>query len=214
MKKLITLCLVTFIGVGLLFAQSDPVATKILKRVSKKYKAYTTMTIGFTVITENTVTKKTSKSSGKLWLKDQNFKYTYGGEQVFCNGKTQWTYNEEINEVTIEKYKKNENSISPSNIFSLYEKGFQYRYDGLLSEKGVQYEKVLLTPKDKSKKFYQIEMVINKSTSRIKKMKIFYKNGYRITYLVNSFKPNNPLSTKFFEFDKSNFPEVVEVDLR
>jgi outer membrane lipoprotein-sorting protein len=172
------------------------------------------MTVGFTVVTENSVTKKISKSEGKLWLKGENFKYTFGGEQIFCNGKIQWTYNEEINEVTIEKYKKNENSISPSNIFSLYQKGFHAKYDGLSSISGVQYEGIVLTPKDKKNKYYQIEMLINKSTSRIKKMKVYYKNGYRITYLVNSFKPNNPLSTKFFEFDKSNFPEVVEVNLR
>jgi len=214
MKKVFTLSLIAILGIGLLFAQTDPAATRILKKVEKKYNAYSTMTIGFTVITENTVTKKTSKSPGKLWLKGENFKYTYGGEQVFCNGKIQWTYGEEINEVTVEKYKKKENSISPSNIFSLYQKGFHSKYDGIFTEKGVQYEKVLLTPKDKSNKYFQIEMLINKSTSRIKRMKVFYKNGYRITYLVNSFKPNNPLSEKFFEFDKSNYPEVIEVDLR
>lgn len=214
MKKAIIFGLVIFLGIGLAFAQSDPTASKILKRVSNKYKAYKTMTVSFTVTTENTVTKKVSKQSGKLWIKGENFKYTFGGEQVYCNGKSQWTYNEEINEVTIEKYKKKENGISPSNIFTVYQKGFYYKYDGLKTIGGVTYEKVLLTPKDKNKnKFYQIEMLINKSTSRIKSMKVYYKNGFRITYSINSFKANAELSTKFFEFDKTKYPEVVVVDL-
>lgn len=215
MKKVIVLGMVIVLGIGLVFAQSDPTASKILNRVSKKYKAYKTMTVSFTVTTENTVTKKTSSASGKLWIKDENFKYTYGGEQVYCNGKSQWTYNEEINEVTIEKYKKKENSVSPSNIFTVYQKGFYYKYDGLKTIGKETYERVLLTPKDKNKnKYYQIEMLINKSSSRIKSMKVFYKNGYRITYTVNSFKANADLSSKFFEFDKTKYPEVVVVDLR
>jgi outer membrane lipoprotein carrier protein len=212
---------VVLLAVGMMFSissingQTDQQAQKILNKVSKVYKAYKTMTVGFTVETENTVSKKKTKASGKLWVKGEKFRYHYDGEKVFCNGKTLWTYNEEINEVTIDKFKKKTNGISPSNIFTLYQKGFQSKYDGTKTIGGKSYYVIKLTPKEKKKnKYYLIQMLINKQTSRIKSMKVFYKNGMRITYKINSFKANATISSGYFEFDITKYPGVVEVDLR
>ena len=144
------------LAVGMMFSISSTQAQtvqaqKILNKVSKVYKAYKTMTVGFTVETENTINKKKTKMSGKLWLKGDKFRYHYDGEKVFCNGKTLWTYNEEINEVTIDKYKKKANGISPSNIFTFYQKGFHYKYDGSKTIGGKSHYIIKLTPKDKKK---------------------------------------------------------------
>lgn len=214
---------VVLLAFGLLFSMSSvqaqtSQAQKILNKVSKVYKAYKTMTVGFTVETENTISKKKTKMSGKLWVKGDKFRYHYDGEKVFCNGKTLWTYNEEINEVTIDKYKKKSSGISPSNIFTLYQKGFNAKYDGSKTVDGKSHYVIKLTPKTskekKKNKYYQIVMLINKKTSRIKSMKVFYKNGLRITYKINTFKANATISNTFFEFDKTKYPGVVEVDLK
>jgi outer membrane lipoprotein carrier protein len=99
--------------------QSDAKSQEILKKVSKLYQGYKTITASFT-ITTSAVNKKPLVSKGTVWIKGNKFKLNYANQEIYCNGSTIWTYNPDDQEVTLEDYKKRDNNITPNEIFTVY----------------------------------------------------------------------------------------------
>jgi outer membrane lipoprotein-sorting protein len=122
------------IGLSLLFLStlhaqpdpktSDPKATSILNKVSKLYKSYSGIKSTFSITTTSAQGKSTS-SNGTVWIKGTRYKLDYAGQEIFCNGKYIWTYNKEDNEVTKENYNVKDNAITPTEIFTIYNRDFK-----------------------------------------------------------------------------------------
>ena len=127
MKKNITITLsliVLFIvGTQHITAQ-DATANKILGKVSATYQTYKTIKAGFSISINNTQTKSKIKQNGTLYLKGKKFKITLSDQEIYCDGKTMWTYFKEENEVQITKFDANAQDINPSEIFTIFKKGF------------------------------------------------------------------------------------------
>ena len=125
---------ILFCGTTLIFAQQpkeviDAKAKAILDEVAAKTKTYTSIKAEFTNVAEkqvsNTESKVTDTQSGLLTLKGEKFKLEIKGQIIFCDGKTQWTYIKESNEVQINNAPdpKATDNLTPVNIFTIYEKG-------------------------------------------------------------------------------------------
>lgn len=192
-------------------AQSDAKATEILNKVSKVYKSYTTITATFTVTTTNAQGKSTS-SSGTVWIKSNKYKLDYSGQEIYCNGKFVWTYNKTDQEVTKENYKTKDATISPNEIFTIYNKDFKNAYEGPTVKNNKTYEVIKMVPKKKVNYSY-IKLEIDKSTNKIQNLIQHFKNGSEVTMSVNSLTPNKSLADSFFEWDAKSHPGVSEVDL-
>lgn len=52
------------------------------------------------------------------------------GQEIYCDGKTMWTYLKDANEVQISNYNPKSSDINPSEIFTVYEKGFLSKFIG------------------------------------------------------------------------------------
>lgn len=196
-----------------LVAQQDKKATDVLNKVSKKYKAYKTIKATFTVTTESAAKKKSSED-GTIYIKNSNFRLDFGGQEIFCDGKSIWTYIKDANEVTIEKYKKDSKVIDPQDIFTIYQKGFKYKYAGSTTRNSKVYEQIKLYPKETNKPYFMIELEISKVNNGIEKMIISAKNGSKTTYTVNTLTPNTALSDSYFKFDIKAHPGCTSTDLR
>ena len=129
--------------------QSDAKSQEILKKVTKLYQGYKTINASFT-ITTTAVNKKPVVSKGTVWIKGNKFKLNYANQEIFCNGITIWTYNPDDQEVTMEDYKKRDNSITPNEIFTVYQKGYKSKYEGPTTEGGKVHDVVRLVPKKKA----------------------------------------------------------------
>lgn len=209
MRKIIAI----LFGIGFLAsasAQSDAKATEILKRVSAVYKTYTTISATFTVTTTTPQGTKSKPTSGSVWLKGNKYKLNYDGQEIYCNGKFIWTYNVADKEVTKENFKQKDGAISPTEIFSIYNKDFKNAYEGPTVRGGKTYDVIKMVPKKKVPYAY-IKLEIDKATHRIVTMIVHYKNGSEITYAITSLTPNKPLADSFFEWDEKTHP--VDVDL-
>jgi len=202
---------ISAISVFALFAQSDAKATEILKKVSKVYQSYTTVTATFLITTTNASGKSTS-SSGTVWIKGAKYKLDYSGQEVYCNGKFVWTYNKTDEEVTKEIYKAKDASISPNEIFTIYNKDFKNAYEGPIVKNGKTYEVIKMVPKRKTNYSY-IKLEIDKSTNKIQNLIQHYKNGSEVTMTVKTLTPNKALADTYFEWDAKSHPGVAEVDL-
>jgi len=118
------------------FAQAtkDPKAQAILKEVSAKFKATKSLSASFKVTTLDQKTKKSDSRSGSIVLKGNKYKLMLAGQEIYCDGKSAWTYLKEANEVQISGADDKTNGISPTNIFTIYENVFAFdksKYPGI-----------------------------------------------------------------------------------
>jgi outer membrane lipoprotein-sorting protein len=105
-------------------------------------------------------------------------------------------------------------SFNPAQIFTLYEKGYKYVYNGDEKVDGKLYEVIDLTPDDSQKTFFKVRLSIDKVKKQLYSALIFDKNGSRYTYTIRSFTPNVKVPDNLFTFDKKDHPGIELVDLR
>lgn len=218
MKKSLTLLsilslllVVPFVGMS---GVEDNKSTRILSELSKTYKSYKSIKANFTVNITNKQSNTTVKQSGTLFQKGKKFRVNMSGQEIFCDGKTIWTYLEDANEVQISKFDAKAMDVNPSELFTIYEKGFQHKYAGQVSDGVTTLDVVELTPTDKNKGYFKVKLGIDNTANKIKEMSVFSKNGLVTTYVIQKFEPNVPINDSYFKFDAKDKPGVIEIDLR
>jgi outer membrane lipoprotein-sorting protein len=195
-------------------ATNDTKAKIYLDNIGKKYKALKTIKATFKLLVENTANKLREEKKGNLTIKGVKYKVEMDGQEIICDNKTIWTYSKDENEVQVNNYEPNPNSVNPATIFTMYEKGFICQMGELVKEAGKDLQTIDLTPTDKSKSYFKIKLYIEKATQNIVKSKIFDKNGNRYTYEVIQFTPNTNIEDAFFAFDTKKHPGVEVNDIR
>ena len=216
MKKLIlSLFILSVLSSGG-YAQTDAKAKTILAAVSKKYKSYDVVKTDFTFTLESPQNKVNETQQGTLWVKSKANKYKVlmTEQDMISDGKSQWTYLKKDKEVQVSQVDTNGETLNPSQIFTLYEKGFKYLYTGDKKVGSRVYQMIDLSPTDSKKTYFKIRLSIDKIAMRIANVIIFDKNGNRYTYNVKTFIPNVKVPETIFAFDAKKYPGVEVVDLR
>jgi outer membrane lipoprotein-sorting protein len=206
------------------FAQKDADARKILNAVSLKYKTYNVVKAEFTFGLEDPQANIKDTQSGTLIAQPQANKFkviiydpgdkTSEAQEVISDGKSQWTFVKKNNEVELNDVDKGESNINPAQMFSFYERGYKYIYNGEYNIGGRVCQEIDLTPDDPQKPFFKIRLEIDKIKKQIYSALIFDKNGSRYTYTIHTFTPNVKLPATIFTYDKKDHPGVEVVDLR
>ncbi|HMO33964.1 MAG TPA: outer membrane lipoprotein carrier protein LolA [Lacibacter sp.] len=196
--------------------QSDPEAKKILDAVSAKFKTYKAVKASFTFKNEDNKGKVLGIKKGSLQMKGNKYRVTLtGGQDIFCDGVTIWTYDPAMNEVTVSKFDPSSNTITPQKLFTnFYDKDFLYKLNGEKKEAGKVLQEIELTPYDKSKPFFKVYVLVDKATKTIYSTKVMEKSGNNYIYTVATLNGNVPVADNVFVFDKAKYPGVEVVDLR
>ncbi len=195
-------------------AQTDVKAQEILKSVSAKYKSYKSLEASFKLDRVDQKNKKSESFSGTILLSGARFNFALSDQVVMSDGKTTWTYLKESNEVQISEAKTAEGSITPTTIFTMYEKGFKSKFSGEKTIAGKSIQLIELTPEDARKNYFKIILSIDKNAKYVSEAKIFEKSGGILTYSILKFTPNASVSDDNFTFNKTKYPGVEVVDLR
>lgn len=197
-----------------LSAQNDPKSQEILKGVSTKYKSYKTLTASFKLGILDQKSKKTSSQSGSVTIRGAAFNLFMSDQTVMCDGKTTWTYLKESNEVQVSENKTSADAITPTNIFTMYEKGFKSKFLSYNKVGGKDVQLIELTPEDSKKNYFKIQLTIDKKEKYVNEAKVFDKSGSIYTYSIVKFSPNAKVTDDMFTFNKAKYPTVEIVDLR
>lgn len=224
MKKLLIYLLLTGLIINFAFAQKDVDAKKILNQVSAKYRSYNMVKTDFTFTYENPQAGTKDSQTGTLLSrsKSNKFKVTiYNAtdksvvdQEIISDGKSQWTYIKKDKEVELNDVDHSSDSFNPAQIFTIYEKGYKYVYNGDEKLDGKLCQVIDLTPEDANKPFFKVRLSIDKIKKQIYSAMIFDKNGNRYIYTIRSFTPNVSVPESTFTFDKKDHPGVELVDLR
>ena len=213
MKKILLLCLILL--TGSVFAQNnDQKAQQILKSVSAKYRSFKSLKALFSITIESSADKKKDIQKGTLYLKGPKYKLEIAGQDVISDGKTRWTYVKDANEIQIDNQRTDENSISPTNIFTVYEKGWKSTYTGEQKGKNVA-DLIELVPADpKGKNIFKVKLTIGRKEKMITSAKVFNKNGNTQTISVDKLLADGASDETLFTFNSAKYPGAEIVDLR
>ena len=213
--KIRTLIVLFFFTTVSAYSQTDKKAQEILNGLSSKYKTLKSLKATFTIVVENQGDKIKQEQSGTLSLKESKYKLQIAGQEIISDGKTRWTYVKDANEIQIDNQKKDENAITPSNIFTIYEKGWLSKYLGEKKIKNITYQNIELVPLDtKSKNVFKVKLAIDKAQKTIASAVIYDKNGSIQTITVNKFTPNGANDEAIYIFNSTKYPGSEVVDLR
>jgi outer membrane lipoprotein-sorting protein len=193
---------------------SDQNAKQILDKASAKIKSYKTLQVQFSYQIQDANGTSQGTKKGTVSLKGTKYLVQLNGQEIFCDGKTIWTYDKSSNEVTINKVDPSSSTLSPQKLFTnFYDKDFLYKVNGTQNSGGKTLEEIEMTPNDKTQNFHKVYLYVDKKTSIVSPIKVLDKNGNRYIYTVLSMNGNAGLSDASFIFDKSKHPGVEEINL-
>ena len=192
----------------------DNKSNEILNKLSKTYKTYKSVKASFTVTIYNKKSNTKVRQTGQLYQKGKKFRVNMSGQEIYCDGKTIWTYIDGANEVQVSKFDAKAMDINPSEIFTIYEKGFVHKYGGQKVVGTKTLDIVELTPTDKSKGYFKVKLGIDKLANKVKEMVVYSKNGLETTYDINKLDANVPINDSYFKFNTKDKPGVIVIDLR
>lgn len=222
MKHITMLALMVF-STFAMFAQSsdltpkDPKAKAILDKLSAKTKNYSSMQADFDYQLVNQKSGIDEVQKGWVKIKGDKYKLSIAGQEITSDGKTMWTLLVDDNEVQISDIPEegegdDEIFSSPSKLFTLYENGFKYVYDGEEKINGVAVDVIKLYPmQPKEKNYHTIKLYIDKAKVEMKRVSIMSKDGNIYTYTLNNLKTNEALADAIFTFDVSKANDVIDL---
>mgnify|MGYP001391100262 CR=1 FL=1 len=193
-----------------IFAQNQ-IAEEILNKLNTTTKSYNNISLEFILLIENKNQRIKNQEKGSLDLEGDKFRLIMNNQTIINDGKSQWIYLEDINEVQIIENDTTENIISPNKLFSIFEEDYKYNYIGTQSVKGKTLHIIDIFPK-KSQEFMKISSEINTINNQIEKITIYDKNGFTYTYSIIAFKTNTKI--KPIMFNIADFPNAEVIDLR
>lgn len=197
-------------------AQQDQEAKKILDRVSAKTKEYSTIQADFELIIENRTENHKTNSKGIIKIKGRKYYMESMGSKVFFDGKTLWTFMEDIKEVTISEPDESSDDFveNPALIFDFYNRDFKYRLVGeVRTDAGWMYE-IDLYPVNLGQPYSRFKILIIRDTKELYMVKAVGKDGIDYTVYIRNAEYNQPLSDDTFIFNHTNHKGVEIIDLR
>ncbi|NPA67436.1 MAG: outer membrane lipoprotein carrier protein LolA [Chlorobi bacterium] len=195
----------------------DPEAKKVLDAVSEKISQNKNMKIKFSYTVKNRQNGHTDTQKGYVFLSGDKFKIIIPETEIISDGKSVWAYNKKDNEVTVTKNDTSEMSIfNPAKLFTAYKNGFKYLLIGEETIDGTKYDVVDLYPEDTENSPYSIiRLKINKATKQPYSVKTSGKSGIDYTFKIIKSDTNKEFPEKLFTFDKSKYPDDIEItDMR
>lgn len=205
----------TCIGQTTTYQAVDPKAKNILDQVSAKTKAYKTIQAEFGIVVDNKQEKSKDSKKGTIWIKSNKYKVDLASSIIFNDGKTQWSYMKDANEVNITTPDPNDDSsLNPAKMFTIYEKGYKIKFIAEKFENTRALYEIELYPVDLKKDFTKITLKIDKTKMQIYSMKRFGKDGVDYLIEVVKMQTDQDFPDAMFTFDKTNFPKVEINDMR
>lgn len=212
MKSLITSLIYLFLSVYLVSGQTDQEAIKILDKFSANALKAPSVTMKFSLISINLADNTRDTLQGSVIISKDKYKLDLPDNTIWFNGETSWSYLPAEKEVTITKADRKDNSFQskPSQIFSMYKKGYKTR---LIEEKNDLWITDLY-PEDIKGDLLRIRLTIGKTFLNLISLEYKKKDGSAITLRVKEYDLKSIPSSDTFVFHKENFSGVEVVDMR
>jgi len=152
-------------------------------------------------------------TTGTFILKGNKFVLEMDEMKAYFDGKTQWAYVPQNNEVSITEPTDQELSeTNPMAILSGYKSKCNIRFSTKI--KSTQNYCIEMLPKIKNQSVSKIEVQVNKNNHNLFSIKLTNKNGSTSLLSLSNFQKGVKVSDTIFAFNKNRYKGVVVNDLR
>ncbi len=192
--------------------QNQPKADQILSDLLNSIKTSAIKTSFKLIITEKDNPHPQS-TEGVFTLKGNKFFLEMDAMKVWFDGKTQWSYVHQNNEVSItEPSEKELTGTNPMAILSGFKSKCIIRFSTKI--KSEQNHCIELIPKVKNNEFTKIEVQMNKTTGNLFSIRIESKKGNTTSLILTNFQKGIVVPENLFTFNQNKYKGISINDLR
>lgn len=219
MKKYSILVLFGLLLTGVIFpaqAQKDPKAKAVLDGVSQKYKTLKGLRASFEFTYSEAGDSRGTTKAGEISVKGDKYHLKLPEQEIYNNGKTVWTYIESKNykEVTINNASDLQDELTPSTVYTIYQKGYNYRLIGEKNDAGTIVQEIELTAEKSGSAFRRVKLFVDKNKKDLIGWEIYDDQGGIFKYRFKTVNTNVDIPDSYFTFNPQKYGKVEIIDLR
>ncbi len=200
-RTILTIC--AAFAAFMAFAADSP--DEILNQAAAKFAEAPSISAAYTI------TAAQGKYSGRVSFAGDKFTMTSPQILTWFDGKTQWSYNKDINEVCVsEPTEQDLSQINPFVIINNFRNNFTAT--SMSAPKG--FLKLQLKSKNAGSDVTEAIVTLNEKTMMPTQIQLTTADKQQITILLTSVTVGQKYNIKAFQFHAPNYPGVQIVDLR
>lgn len=205
MKKIVFLFFALFPLVAVAQGSAEALLEKAVAVI--KSDAAVQMDYDYTVYDDDGVI--VYSDNGTMKLDNDRYSLVMENMKVWCDGKVQWSYMKDIDEVYITGADSEEaQNLSPLYIMEKYRES----YSMALVDKGAS-AMVVLTSKE-SEEVERLELVIDKETARLQSLFVYMPAQGKVEVFLNNYVAKCSFGRKEYECPVNAFPTAEIIDMR
>jgi outer membrane lipoprotein-sorting protein len=210
-KIILAITLVVFSLQGIT-AQNNTQAEKAITNLLSEAKTSAIKT-NFKLVISDKKDPQPMVTTGAFTLKGNKFVLEMDAMKAWFDGKTQWAYVQQNNEISItEPTVKELSETNPMAILSGYKSKCVIRFSTKV--KSAQNYCIEMIPTIKNNEIAKIDVQINKSNGNLFSIKLTNKNGGTSLLLLSNFQKGIAVPDNAFVFNQAKYKGVTINDLR
>lgn len=154
-------------------------------------------------------------ASGEICVDKDKFVLITPEATTYFDGKTQWSYLADSNEVTVTEPTSEElQSLNPYALLYLYKDNYGSSLGTQTTYKGKSVYEVVLNALHPDNNVAQMTLYITRDTYQLLYIQATLRDGTLNDIAIENYKPNVKFAQHDFVFDKKKYPKVEVIDLR
>ena len=211
-KKIISSLVIALMITPSIVAQSNQNAVKALNYVVNVLQKNAIQT-NFELSVKENASSKLQKMNGTFLMQGNKFVLNTNDMKVYFDGKTQWSYVPDVNEVSITNPTEKELAeTNPLALLQAYKNKSTIRFAAKSNSKTTL--TIELIPKTKDSDFQKIVVVANKANNYPQSVQMTDKKGMMSTLTLSQFKTGVKTNNNTFTFITKNYKDIEINDLR
>lgn len=196
------------------FAQQQVQAKVVLDRAAAVFRNAGGVKAGFDVKVFSKG-RPAGETGGVIQLKGEKFKLKTADVITWFDGKTQWSYLADSEEVNISTPTPAElQGLNPYALLQLYQHGYACKLGTMKSFAGKPVYEIILTAMNRTQEPARIVAVVAKDTYQPLFIAAEQRDKNRSEITITSYQTGQKYANALFVFDKKQYPQAEIIDLR
>lgn len=183
----------------------------VLERVQEKYESIDALRVRFTQKTESEFSKRSTRATGTLYLQGNKFRIETLSQTLVTDGTTTWIYTPSENQVVINDFVDDGQTLTPDEIFYDYPERYNVAAMETVEQDGETYYIMDLTPKSADSAYRAARAHVRAQDAMITRLRLTDQNGSTVIFNLTEIQLNPSLSADQFTFDAPDDAEIVDL---
>ncbi len=212
MKIPLAAAIIFFFFIGTRTQEKDWTVKQVTDQLQHRYEMIDDASVQFEQHVKFGYSNIEQNISGMLKMKKpKHYRVESDQQTIVTDGKTVWAYSHANNQVIIDTYKENSNSISPEQFMLNLPANYYASLMGYEKQAAGNIILLKLVPKDDRSFVKSVKVFVEENTWMLRKIVILDVNETETTYAVKDMKLNTNIKEKTFTFEIPAGSEIVDL---